>query len=503
MILRRLSLVVLAVAALAPRGGAQSHGWAPPKCDLKAGHFLVNSGVLYLKNAAETKFDDQRQKDLKQAKDVLTQAITSKGQDKNAAAWYYLGRYYVELKDYAGADSTFTRAETLQPTCKDDIGGWRRNGLWVAALNSGVKQWQSNQLDSAVVSFRLANSIFRGEPNSFQYLATVFATQGQLDSAAFYYDMAAQAASDPRFVKAKKEAMFNRAAVLFQAKRWADAKTALQAYLTAFPNDPKAQAALAGAFTELGQRDSALGIYNSIIAHADSADPLDVFEAGVKIFQAVPAAPDTAATGGQCRTDARRDRTMTLARVKARCDSATAKVMKAYDAGVADQYQLAARAFEAGLQRNAAYRDALFNLANTYYITKNGDKMLPIATRLYAADPLNRGTVRLVAGAWLLKQKSDSVLYYLQRADSLMPVEVTVSGFSPEDQSATINGLVTNFHAKPSAPLKLTFDFLDAKGEPVASQTVDVPAIDAGGNYQFQSKAIGAGIAAWRYKVSP
>jgi len=32
---------------------------------------------------------------------------------------------------------------------------------------------------------------------------------------------------------------------------------------------------------------------------------------------------------------------------------------------------------------------------------------------------------------------------------------------------------------------------------------VDVPAIDAGGNYQFQSKAIGAGIAAWRYKVSP
>ena len=289
MMLRRLSLAVLAVAALAPRGSAQSHGWAAPKCDLKAGHYLVNSAVLYLKNAAETKFPDQTQKDLKQANDVLVQAITTKNQEKNPAAWYYLGRYYVEMKDYVGADSAFTRAETLQPACKDDIGGWRRNGLWVGVLNTGVKQWQANQLDSAVATLRLANTIYRGEPTGFAYLATVFANQENLDSAAHYYDLAAQAAgSDTRFTKQKKEAMFNRAAVLYQAKRWADARTALQSYLAAFPNDPKASAALAGAFSELGQRDSALGIYNTIIAHADSADPLDVFEAGVKIFTAVP-----------------------------------------------------------------------------------------------------------------------------------------------------------------------------------------------------------------------
>src|SRR5439155_6473501 len=114
----------------------------------------------------------------------------------------------------------------------------------------------------------------------------------------------------------------------------------------------------------------------------------------------------------------------------------------------------------------------------------------PIAAQLYAEDPLNRGTVRLIAGAWLLKQKSDSVLYYLQRADSLMPVEVTVSTFAPDLQSAAINGLITNFHSKPSAPLKLPFDFLDAKGAPVSSQTVDVPAIEGGGNYQLQAMTI-------------
>lgn len=503
MILRRLSLVVLALAALAPVGGAQAHGWAPAKCDLKAGHFLVNSGVLYLHNAAETKFDDQRQKDLRQAHDVLVQAITTKNQDKNPAAWYYLGRYYVENKDYAGADSAFTRAETLLPACKDDIASWRRNGLWVGVLNAGVKQWQAGQLDSAVASLRLANTIFRGEPTSFAYLATIFANQDKLDSAAFYYDQAAQAASDPRFVKQKKEAMFNRSAVLFQAKRWADAKTSLQAYLAAFPGDPKASAALAGAFSELGQRDSALGIYNMIIAHADSADPLDVFEAGVKIFQAVPQAPDTAPIGSQCRSDARRDRTLTLARIKARCDSVTTKAMKTYDASVADQYQLAARAFEAGLRRNPAYRDGLFNLANTYFALRDGEKMLPVVQRLYPADPLNRSTLQLVAGAWQLKGKTDSTLHYLVLRDSLVPVYVTVSAFEADSQSAAVSGLITNFHSKPSAALKIAFEFLDGKGDPVSSQTVDVPVIEAGGNYPFQAKAIGAGIVAWRYKIAP
>jgi hypothetical protein len=34
----------------------------------------------------------------------------------------------------------------------------------------------------------------------------------------------------------------------------------------------------------------------------------------------------------------------------------------------------------------------------------------------------------------------------------------------------------------------------------VATQPLDVPAIDAGGNHPFTLEAIGAGIAAWRYR---
>ena len=48
--------------------------WAPPKCELKPGHYLVNSGLLYVRNASTTKYEDQKQKDLRDAERVLTQA---------------------------------------------------------------------------------------------------------------------------------------------------------------------------------------------------------------------------------------------------------------------------------------------------------------------------------------------------------------------------------------------------------------------------------------------
>ena len=38
-------------------------------------------------------------------------------------------------------------------------------------------------------------------------------------------------------------------------------------------------------------------------------------------------------------------------------------------------------------------------------------------------------------------------------------------------------------------------------GKVIVSQTQDVPAIDASGNAAFQVQAIGANIAAWRYKA--
>jgi hypothetical protein len=121
------------------------------------------------------------------------------------------------------------------------------------------------------------------------------------------------------------------------------------------------------------------------------------------------------------------------------------------------------------------------------------------AQRLYAVDPLNRSTLRMVAQTWQLRGKSDSTLRYLQLADTI-PIEVTVGTFVPAEQGAALSGLLTNVRPKPNPALALTFEFLSAKGDVVATETVNVAPIASGENQAFTLTPKGAGIAAWRYR---
>ena len=133
MTVRQAVGLILSLLVAAPLGRAAGQGQVIQKCELRPGHQLVNSGVLSLKSANDTKFEDQRQKDLKDAYRVLTQAVTTGRQEKNPAAWYYLARYYAVQKDLEGADSAFAKAQELAPKCKDEIELWRRS-LWVPRL---------------------------------------------------------------------------------------------------------------------------------------------------------------------------------------------------------------------------------------------------------------------------------------------------------------------------------------------------------------------------------
>ncbi len=498
MIVKQAVGVAVALALALPVASARAQGWRPPACDLKPGHYLVNSGVLYLKNAADTKFEDQRQKDLRDADRVLMQALTSGNQQKNPAAWYYLARYYVVQQDLRGADSAFARAVELAPQCKADIDLWRRS-VWVPILNAGVQAWQAGNTDSAMASFRRANQIYHGEPTGFVYLATLLANASQPDSAARYFRLAAEAARDTQYAKDKRDALFNVARVYHAAQRWDDAAAGYRQYLAAYPNDVQALAALALVYTSLNKRDSATALFDNVLAHADSASANDLFAAGQSILNGIPAAPDTMPVFTQCRAEARKNRTLTPRQVAARCDSAVAKVLRAHDAAAAGQYRMAGRAYEAALAKNPYDRDGLFNFAGISYILKDTAKALPVAQRLCAVDPLNRSSLAKLAGAWQLQRKNDSTLKYLQIAESL-EVEVTVGTFTTDEHGATVGGVFTNYRAKPNRPLKITFELLSERGDVVASQTVDVPPIDAGGNQAFNFKVIGAGIAAWRYK---
>src|SRR2546425_12193814 len=116
------SAVTAAGVLFASRLVAQA-AWVPPQppCDIAPGFCRLNSVPVNFRIAATQ--PNQRDHLLAQTLDVLTRSIRDDHQDKNPAAWYYLGRYYVETGNAAGADTAFAKAQVLAPQCKQDIGG--------------------------------------------------------------------------------------------------------------------------------------------------------------------------------------------------------------------------------------------------------------------------------------------------------------------------------------------------------------------------------------------
>lgn len=525
---KQLVLTVWTAAAVVSSLSGQ---WLPPSknCEIKTGHFLVNSAFLYLKDAA-TK-PDIRERDLRDAQKNLTQAITTAGQDKNPGAWYYLGRYYVMRGDIRGADSAFRKAEALMPMCHDDIQFYRRNSLWVPAYNAGLEAVKAQNYDSAITALRAAATVYAGEPQGYATLATTFfniptasylpestfrkqnpgladsvftaryeaAASTRYDSAAKYFRMAIAAATDPKFEQERKDAMYNLGNAFYGAQRYDSAAAAYDAYLKVAPNDAQARARLADVLSLAGHKDSAMATYASIIQHADSAEPSNLFNAGVMIYNTAPPLPDTAKISSACRHRPLATGQTAVQR-KTRCDREASDSLAQRDSAAAGNYRLAAQAFEAGLAREPQNRDGLYNLTSSYFALRQGDKMLPMAQRLVVVDPMNRNSIRMLAQAWNLKKQNDSALFYVTISDSLLPVDVSVGGFGLTDQGATISGVVTNFHGRASAPLKVVFEFLDKAGTVVTTATADIPAIDGNGTHAFQLQATGVGIVGWRYK---
>src|SRR6478672_3616423 len=83
----RDTLVAKAVANYTSR-------YTEPDCRLPKGHFKVSSAATYLQTSVTTSVEANRQRALESGERVVIEAIQQNGQDKNPAAWYYLGRIY-------------------------------------------------------------------------------------------------------------------------------------------------------------------------------------------------------------------------------------------------------------------------------------------------------------------------------------------------------------------------------------------------------------------------
>jgi tetratricopeptide (TPR) repeat protein len=432
--------------------------YTPPDCGLKAGHFKVSSGATYLKTGVETGVPANRTRVLASGQKVILEAIEKNGQEKNPAAWYNLGRIYLHQGDIVGADTAFTKAETLAPKCKDEISKVRYMG-WVPLVNAGIDFTKAQNSDSALALFRQANIIYRDKPLAYLNSGIIFANAGQTDSAIAYWQTASEIGERTNVVEDRNLATRNLGAALQRANRHKDAVPVLEKYLGWVPTDAEVKRALAGSYRATGQVEKAQALEKEV------------------------GAPAPAAAAGAANQ-------MTAA-------------IALYNQ---KNYKDAAAAFEQVVAAEPYNRDALFGLANSYIGLKNGPKLVATAARLVEIEPMNQEIVRMLAtGQRMAKKEAQANKTAIQAL--ALPVTVNVNQFAPTADGASITATATGREAqtaqgKPiaAAPLVLVFEFLDGKGTAVANQEVPVPALKPDEAQPIEAKAQAAGIAAWRYK---
>jgi len=186
-----------------------------------------------------------------------------------------------------------------------------------------------------------------------------------------------------------------------------------------------------------------------------------------------------------------------------------------FEAGVVSangrKYDDAARLYEAGLQLNPNYRDALFNAANVYFALRQPDRMAPLVEQLRRIDPMNADVLKLAAAVWqergnqaldpkAKKLAQDSVSAWVDRAARL-PARVVVRQFTVgRDNTTTLEGSVENLGAAPSN-FTIDFELLDKTGARVGSMVVTAEGLAAKAVKEFSVQATGAAPVAWRYLV--
>jgi len=538
----RYAAVTIGLLTLGAAGlEAQAKAWIEPKppCDIKPGFFRLNSAVVDLQHAAQQ--PQMRDHLLGQAQEVLVRTIRDDKQDKNPAAWYYLGRYYVEEGDAVGADTAFARAATLAPQCKADIATYIAP-LAQATLNQGLTLWQAGNKDSGAILLRRAYAIDATQVKALFQLGLLYIDANQLDSASAVLRRAAQAsAGDTAYSEARRDALLTVARVSVRTvqsdpavQKWQHtrySRDSLAPYVasdsTVFarmqassasrrargarlsPADQQSFSHDSTARADAVSRDRAARDAIQQQAAADSTAAQAVFQPAIASYKELVAAyPSNAEAAGSLASlyvqAGRRSEAIAV------FDGLFAH---AGDLSESDLYDLGQRlvssrlwapgikAYALALERNPFHRNALSELGSAYVETKDGANAVATLQRLVVLDPMNKMALHLMGQAWDLRGQTDSARKYTVTSDSLS-VDITIASMVPDSSGMTLTGVATNAGSAAAKATHLMVEFLDAKGSVLASQGVDIPAVPAGGSQQFQAHAAAKGAVGWRYRAA-
>jgi len=544
MSIRVRTLLALVAGSLIPAIAAAQGVWIPHQepCKLSTGHYLVKGAMLHLKLAVESQFEDTRASRQAEARSVLLEAIEEKGQEENAAAWYYLGRTHALTHDFTGADTAFRRAVALAPECAADVDGHRKD-LAAFALNDALRTWGAGVNDSAILLFRQARALDSTDAEIPAYATLMFAGLQEPDSAARYAAAAVAAARldtvDAHLRRVRQaelevaRAYETRALTDVPATRTAaQRRTARDSSLRAIAHDSTllarivsdiaAMRAGGGRLTPQAraafERDSTL-LESRLAAARAARDSLVPQAATDSAAAAAALAPAVEAYAGYLeRHPDDADAALQALRLyattgdRAGLDALVARIVASPEVSVASLVQAALSLYSDGLLAPAErlvraaltrqpYDHGALNVG-TYVYNALADtaRLQDIAQRRLSLAPFDPAAARAKALAWNLAGDGDSARSWVAAADTGLGWNVQITQFQATEHGSTVSGYVRNAAQRALPAIDLVFEFLDADGAVLGTSSVAVPALDVRGRAPISARLEQQAAASWRYR---
>lgn len=373
----------------------------------------------------------------------------------------------------AELDASYKAIEAAAPACKDEVAGMRQNEAWLALTRAALDASNSGKLDSAEYYAKRSMLVSGESPYPHYVLANVANAKNDKKSAILHWGHVVQRAGDDTTYRDMRNGSLYYMAIA--------------QYETAASQSGNEQVESA--------KQAAASFKQLLTVYPESPDAANVMQAWA---DALTLAKDTASLG------------QVYADLLANPDHGTdiTLTMGGVIATRANKIDDALKLFEASVKKNPTGRDALRNLAATYYGKDMFDKMFEPAKQLVAVDPNNYDAWMMFAYAAQglgknaknpadRKAWTDTLVKYQTIAEAL-PVKAEVTGFTRGSQNSSLTLQLEQ--VADAGNYTVTAEFLDAAGNVVASGTESSGPLKKGERKEVTIKAAAAGIYGYRYK---
>lgn len=360
------------------------------------------------------------------------------------------------------------------PECALEVKDLRQSEVWLAVTRKALDASNAGELDSAEVYAKRSLMLSANNPYPHYVLANVANTKKDRDAAIGHWKMViTESGTDTSYTELKNSSLYLLSINQLEAAESAsgaskvalakDAAESFQALIAATPNSadvPSMMNSLADAYAIAGDSAAIPSIYADMMVNPS----------------------------------AHTDLTLTMGGVLA------VRIDKPDDA---------IKLFEGAVAKNAFARDALRNLAATYYGKDMFLQMFEPSRKLVEIDPNNYdgwmmfayAAQGLAKGSTVVNEKkawTDSLVKYQTVAEAL-PVKVDVAAFQRGSSEVSLT-LQFEQQAATAGSYEVTIEFVDESGSTVGSATSSVGPLKTGESKNATFKAAAPNVVGYRYK---